>query len=156
MVQPSSRRTLFLLGPQRQNVGPVLTSRKKGLTEPGSLTNTNRILITNRIENRIEKNCLLCILSSVPRALGNRSDHIDIPSTQPQHRSSKGSRRPTKARKPGSFRKRIPIRRMHNRTDKLTLTRQFWIQFEIFLGGCKEWECNKIHKKRFSVDSNAV
>ena len=39
----------------------------------------------------------------LPRALRNRSDHIDIPSTQ--QRSSKGSRRPTKARKPGSFRK---------------------------------------------------
>ena len=41
-------------------------SRKKGLTEPGSLTNTNLILIDNRIENtnRIEKekNCLFCIL----------------------------------------------------------------------------------------------
>ncbi|TYH91273.1 hypothetical protein ES332_A13G106500v1 [Gossypium tomentosum] len=70
-----------------------------------------------------EKNCLFCILSPVPllpRALRNRSDHIDIPSTQ--HRSSKGSRRLTKARKPGSFRKWIPIRRVHNRMDKLTLT----------------------------------
>nr|YP_009627438.1 Ycf15 [Tinospora cordifolia]QCC70904.1 Ycf15 [Tinospora cordifolia]QJF59522.1 Ycf15 [Tinospora sinensis]QJF59534.1 Ycf15 [Tinospora sinensis] len=68
------------------------SSRKKGLTEPGSLTNTNII----------EKNCLFCILSPVPllpRALRNRSDHIDIPSTQ--HRSSKGSRtthQSTKAR----------------------------------------------------------
>ncbi|TYH83836.1 hypothetical protein ES332_D02G158700v1 [Gossypium tomentosum] len=61
-----------------------------------------------------------------------RSDHIDIPSTQ--HRSSKGSRRLTKARKPGSFRKWIPIRRVHNRMDRLTLTRQFEIQFGIFLG----------------------
>lgn len=69
-----------------------------------------------------------------------------IPSTQPQHRSSKGSRRPTKARKPGSFRKRIPIRRMHNRTDKLTLTRQFWIQD--FPWGVKEWECNTIDSYR--------
>lgn len=59
------------------------SSRKKVLTEPGSLTNTNII----------EKNCLFCILSPVlllPRALRNRGDHIDIPSTQ--HRSSKGSR----------------------------------------------------------------
>ncbi|KAH0993551.1 hypothetical protein GBA52_005034 [Prunus armeniaca] len=82
-----------------------------------------------------EKNCLFCILSPVPllpRALRNRSDHIDIPSTQ--HRSLKGSRRPTKARKPGSFRKWIPIRRVHNHMDKLTLTRQFEIQFGIFLG----------------------
>nr|QWK45257.1 Ycf15 [Stephania tetrandra]QWK45258.1 Ycf15 [Stephania tetrandra] len=68
------------------------SSRKKGLTEPGSLTNTNII----------EKNCLFCILSPIPllpRALRNRSDHIDIPSTQ--HRSSKGSRtthQSTKAR----------------------------------------------------------
>lgn len=56
------------------------SSRKKGLTEPGSLTNI------------IEKNCLFCILSPIrllPRALRNRSDHMDIPSTQ--HRSSKGS-----------------------------------------------------------------
>lgn len=116
------------------------SSRKKGLTEPGSLTNTNLIL-TNRIENtdRIEKNCLFCILSPVPllpRALRNRSDHIDIPSTQ--HRSSKGSRRSTKARKPGSFRKCIPIRSVHNRMDKLTLTRQFGIQFGIFLGRYRE------------------
>lgn len=29
----------------------------------------------------------------------------------------------------------MPIRRVHNRMDKLTLTRQFWIQFGIFLGG---------------------
>ncbi|KMS94606.1 hypothetical protein BVRB_017070 [Beta vulgaris subsp. vulgaris] len=37
--------------------------------------------------------------------------------------SSEGSRRPTKARKQRSFRKWIPIRRVHNRRDKLTLTR---------------------------------
>ncbi|KAH1064838.1 hypothetical protein J1N35_029825 [Gossypium stocksii] len=60
-------------------------------------------------------------VSLLPRALRNRSDHIDIPSTQ--HRSSKGYRRLTKARKPGSFRKWIPIRRVHNHMDKLTLTR---------------------------------
>jgi len=72
-------------------------------------------------------------LATAGFTLRNRSDHIDIPSTQ--HRSSKGSRRPTKARKPGSFRKWIPIRRVHNRMDKLTLTRQFgMIQFGIFLG----------------------
>ena len=111
------------------------SSRKKGLTKPGSLTNTNLIETTNRIE----KNCLFCILSPVPllpRALRNQSDHIDIPSTQ--HRSSKGSRRPTKARKPESFRKWIPIRRVHNRMDKLTLTRPFGIQFDIFLGRYRE------------------
>ncbi|KAJ4700096.1 30S ribosomal protein S12-B, chloroplastic [Melia azedarach] len=56
----------------------------------------------------------------------------------PKGRSSKGSRRPTKARKPGSFRKWIPIRRVHNRMDKLTLTRQFGIQFGIFLGRYRE------------------
>lgn len=63
--------------------GANSSSRKKGLAEPGSLTNTNII----------EKNCLFCILSPIPllpRALRNWSDHIDIPSTQ--HRSSKGSR----------------------------------------------------------------
>ena len=90
--------------------------------------------------NIIEKNCTFCILSPVillPRALRNRSDHKDIPSTQ--HRSSKGFRRPTKARKPGAIRKWIPIRRVHNRMDKLTLTRQFvMIQFGIFLG--RYWE----------------
>nr|GEU59267.1 ribulose-1,5-biphosphate carboxylase/oxygenase large subunit, chloroplastic [Tanacetum cinerariifolium] len=69
-------------------------------------------------------------------ALRNRSDYIDIPSAQ--HRSSKGSRRPTKARKPGSFRKWIPIRRVHNCMDKLTLTRQFRIQFDIFLERYRE------------------
>ncbi|GFP98921.1 photosystem ii d2 protein [Phtheirospermum japonicum] len=46
---------------------------------------------------------------------------IDIPS--PQHRSSNGPRRPTKVPKPGSFRKGIPIQRVHNCIDKLTLTR---------------------------------
>ncbi|KAF4366423.1 hypothetical protein G4B88_003135 [Cannabis sativa] len=46
------------------------------------------------------------------------SDHIDIPSTQ--HRSSKGSRRPTRARKPGSFRKWIPIRRVHTKSAFLS------------------------------------
>jgi len=119
--------------------GANSSSRKKGLTKPGSLTNTNIIEILIEKTNRIEKNCLFCILSPVPllpRALRNRSDYIDIPSTQ--HRSSKGSRRPTKARKPGSFRKWIPIRRVHNRMDKLTLTRQFGIQFEIFLGRYRE------------------
>ncbi|MBA0698463.1 hypothetical protein Goari_000174, partial [Gossypium aridum] len=66
-----------------------------------------------------------------------------IPSTQ--HRSSKGSRKLTKARKSGSFRKWIHIQRVHNRMDKLTLTRQFGIQFEIFLWGIsKEFECNNI------------
>lgn len=118
---------------KKWRTGANSSSRKKGLTEPGSLTNTK----TNT--NIIEKSCLFCILSPVPllpRALRNRSDHIDIPSTQ--HRSSKGSRRPTKARKPGSFRKWIPIRRVHNRMDKLTLTRQFGIQFGIFLGRYRE------------------
>ena len=55
------------------------SSRRKGPTEPRSLTNTNII----------EKNYLFCILSPIPllsRALRNRWDHIDIPSTQ--HRSS--------------------------------------------------------------------
>ena len=110
-------------------IGTNSSSRKKGLTEPGSLTNTNII----------EKNCLFCILPPVPLlppALRNRSDHIDIPSTQ--HRSSKGSRRLTKARKPGSFRKWIPIRRVHNRMDKLTLTRQFGIQFGSEVSG-RNW-----------------
>lgn len=99
--------------------GANSSSRKKGLAEPRSLTKTNLILIenTNRIEIEL-------------------SFHIDIPSTQ--HRSSKGSRRPTNARKPGSFRKWIPIRRVHNRMDKLTLTRQFGIQFGIFLGEYRE------------------
>ena len=75
------------------------------------------------------------ISHSEPRALRNRSDHIDIPSTQ--HRSSKGSRtthQSTKAR----IRKLIPISRVHNRMDKLTLTRQFWIQLGIFFGGYRE------------------
>ncbi|MFQ6668055.1 hypothetical protein Gotur_033854 [Gossypium turneri] len=44
--------------------------------------------------------------------------------------------------------------------DKLTLTRQFGIQFEIFLGGIsKELECNNIgsyRRKRFCIDSNVV
>ncbi|XVF84742.1 hypothetical protein PTKIN_Ptkin17bG0062800 [Pterospermum kingtungense] len=84
----------------------------------------------------------------LPRALLNRLDHMDIPSTQ--HRSSKGSWRLTKARKPGSFRKWIPIRRVYNRMDKLTLTRQFGIQFGIFLGGInKELECNNIDSYRY-------
>nr|QKY75400.1 Ycf15 [Barnadesia lehmannii]QKY75413.1 Ycf15 [Barnadesia lehmannii] len=42
-VQSSSRRAPFLLGPQRQNVGLASSSRKKGLTKPGSLTKTNLI-----------------------------------------------------------------------------------------------------------------
>ncbi|KAF1876685.1 hypothetical protein Lal_00031494 [Lupinus albus] len=47
-----------------------------------------------------KSNCLFCILYLVPlqpRALRNRTDHIDISLTQ--LRSLKGSRRPTKARK---------------------------------------------------------
>ena len=141
--------------------GANSSSRKKGLTKSGSLTNTN-LINTNLIYNRkIEKNCLFCILSPVPllpRALRNRSDYIDIPSTQ--YRSSKGSRRPTKVRKPGSFRKRIPIQRVHNRMDKLTLTRQFGIQIRDFLGRYREGigmeEYRFIQKKRFSIDSNTV
>ncbi|MFQ6658617.1 hypothetical protein Gotur_027799 [Gossypium turneri] len=44
--------------------------------------------------------------------------------------------------------------------DKLTLTCQFGIQFEIFLRGIrKELECNNIdsyRRKRFSVNTNAI
>ena len=117
--------------------GANSSSRKKVLIEPRSLTNTN--IIENA--NIIEKNFSVYFprfrcyrgLYAIDRII---SDHIDIPSTQ--HRSSKGSRRPTKARKPGSFRKRIPIRRVHNRMDKLTLTRQFGIRFGIFLGRYRE------------------
>nr|YP_010744669.1 hypothetical chloroplast RF15 [Begonia grandis]YP_010744681.1 hypothetical chloroplast RF15 [Begonia grandis]WET58060.1 hypothetical chloroplast RF15 [Begonia grandis]WET58072.1 hypothetical chloroplast RF15 [Begonia grandis] len=68
MLQSSSRRAPFLLGPQCRT-GANSSSRKKELTEPRSLTNTNRI----------EKNCLFCILSPVPllpRALRNQSDRI--------------------------------------------------------------------------------
>jgi len=135
MLQSSSRwAPLYPRSTETKcRTGANSSSRKKGLTEPRSLTNTNENA------NIIEKNCRFCILSPVPllpRALRNRSDHIDIPSTQ--HRSLKGSRRPTKARKPGSFRKWIPIRRVHNRMDKLTLTRQFRIQFEIFLERYRE------------------
>ncbi|KAK7376250.1 hypothetical protein VNO78_34836 [Psophocarpus tetragonolobus] len=93
--------------------GANSSSRKKGLAEPRSLTKTNFILIEIEL-----------------------SFHIDIPSTQ--HRSSKGSRRPTNARKPESFIKWIPIRRVHNRMDKLTLTRQFGIQLGIFLRRYRE------------------
>ncbi|MFQ6660104.1 hypothetical protein Gotur_028722, partial [Gossypium turneri] len=76
----------------------------------------------------------------LPRALRNRSDHIDILSTQ--YNSSKGSRRLTKVRKLGSFKKWIPIQRVHN----YTLTRQFRIQLEIFLESIiKELECNDIN-----------
>jgi hypothetical protein len=109
------------------------SSRKKGLTKPGSLTKTNLIENTNRIE--------MSFLYTFPGSVATAGF------TQPiglyrypfnKHRSSKGSRRPTKARKPESFRKWIPIRRVHNRMDKLTLTRQFGIQFEIFLG--RYWE----------------
>ena len=127
------------LGPQRKKVGRAgakNTSRKKELIEPGSLRGSLTYSKTNT--NLIEQNYLFCILSPVPllpRALRNRSDHIDIPSTQ--HRSSKGSRtihQSTKAR----IRKLIPISRVHNRMDKLTLTRQFWIQLGIFLGRYQE------------------
>nr|WGU20739.1 hypothetical chloroplast RF15 [Eomecon chionantha]WGU20810.1 hypothetical chloroplast RF15 [Eomecon chionantha] len=66
MVQSSSRGAP--LSPRstekKCRTGAKSSSRKKGLTEPGSLTNTNRI----------EKNCLFCILSPVPllpRALRN-------------------------------------------------------------------------------------
>lgn len=95
LLQGFSHRTiLFPTSPpsprsteRKCRAGANSSSRKKGLTEPGSLTNTNLI----------EKNCLFCILSPVlllPRAWRNRSDHIGIPSTQ--HRSSFWSRRPTK------------------------------------------------------------
>ena len=123
MVYSSSRRAPLLLGPKCGTVANS-SSRKKGLTKPGSLTNTNRIENTN-----IKELSFLYTFRGCYRGLYA----IDrrIPSTQ--HRSSKGSRRPTKVRKPGSFRKRIPIRRVHNRMDKLTLTRQFAIQFEILV-----------------------
>uniref|UniRef100_A0A6N2K292 Ribosomal protein S12 n=1 Tax=Salix viminalis TaxID=40686 RepID=A0A6N2K292_SALVM len=73
--------------------------------------------------------------------------HVKI-SFVTQHKSLKGSRRPTKARKPGSFRKWIPIRRVHNRMDKLTLTRQFG---RFSLGGVgKELELDE--GRSFSTD----
>ena len=116
--------------------GAKNSSRKKGLIEPGSLRGSLTYTKTN--SNLIEKNYFFCILSPVPllpRALRNRSDHIDIPSTQ--HRSSKGSRTIHQSTK-ASIRKLIPISRVHNRMDKLTLTRQFWIQLGIFFGGYRE------------------
>ncbi|MBA0605992.1 hypothetical protein Godav_018518 [Gossypium davidsonii] len=62
-----------------------------------------------------KRTVFFCIIFPVPlllRALRNRSDHIDISSTQ--DRSSKRSRRLTKVQKLGFFRKWIPIRRVHN------------------------------------------
>jgi hypothetical protein len=114
------------------------SSRKKGLTKPGSLTNTNLIENTKNT-NRIEKNCLFCILSPVPllpRALRNRSDYIDIPSTNIGHRKDLGD--PPKHESQNLSENGFLFERVHNRMDKLTLTRQFGIQFEIFLGGYRE------------------
>jgi|GEM_PF-3618178 hypothetical protein len=84
--------------------GAKNSSRKKGLIEPGSLRGSLTYTKTNT--NLIEKNYLFCILSPVPflpRALRNRSDDIDIPSTQ--HRSSKGSRTTHQSTKARIFRK---------------------------------------------------
>nr|KJB30982.1 hypothetical protein B456_005G170700 [Gossypium raimondii] len=67
--------------------------------------------VVDLLASLMKKNCLFCILSPIPllpRDLCNRSDHIDIPSTQ--HKSLKGSRRLTKVRKPRSLKKWIPIR----------------------------------------------
>lgn len=53
-------------------------------------------------------------------------DRIDIPS--PQQRSLKASRKPPKHESQDLSENGIPIRRAHNRMDKLTLTRRFWIE----------------------------
>lgn len=97
--------TLFPLSPRstekKYRTGTNSSSRKKGLTEPGQLTNTNII----------EKNCLFCIgsVATVPRALRNGSDHIDKIPLQHNIGHRKDLGRLTKARKPESFRKWIPI-----------------------------------------------
>lgn len=90
---------------KKYRTGTNSSSRKEGLTEPGQLTNTN-IIEKNRKEiiekNRKELSFLYTFpgsVATVPRALRNGSDHMDIPSTQ--HRSSKRSRtthQSTKAR----------------------------------------------------------
>ena len=101
--------------------GANSSSRKKGLTEPGQLTNTNIIE-----KNRKELSFLYTFpgsVATVPRALRNGSDHIDIPSTQ--HRSSKRSRTTHQSTKARIFQKMDSylIWRVHNRMDKLTPTR---------------------------------
>jgi len=77
---------------------------------------------------RIEMSFLYTFPGSVAttRALCNQLDYIANPSTSIGYRKDLGD--PAKHER--YFRKWIP--RMHNRMDKLTLTRQFEIQFEIF------------------------
>jgi len=55
-----------------------------------------------------------------------------------QHRSLKGSSTTHQSTKARIFQKVDSFSRVHNRMDKLTLTRQFWIQLGIFLGRYRE------------------
>ena len=55
-----------------------------------------------------------------------------------QHRSLKGSSTTHQSTKARIFQKVDSFSRVHNRMDKLTLTRQFWIQLGIFIGRYRE------------------
>lgn len=106
---------------KKYRTGTNSSSRKKGPTEPEQLTNTNIIE-----KNRKELSFLYTFpgsVATVPRALRNGSDHIDIPSTQ--HRSSKRSRTTHQSTKARIFQKMDSylIWKVHNRMDKLTPTR---------------------------------
>lgn len=124
----------FSTGPQKQDIGLVPAVHQFII---GERTHRARSL-TNQIKN----NFLFRILSPAisiairgPYAVDQIISQIDMDIYLPQHRSSKWSwTTPTKARKPGSFIKLIPvqIRTVYNHMDKLTLTRQFRIQFVIW------------------------
>lgn len=119
----------FSTGPQKQDIGLVPAVHQFII---GERTHRARSL-TNQIKN----NFLFRILSPAisiairgPYAVDQIISQIYIYILQ--HRSSKWSwTTPTKARKPRSLMKLIParIRTVYNHMDKLTLTRQFRIQF---------------------------
>uniref|UniRef100_A0A6N2M1J4 Ribosomal protein S12 n=1 Tax=Salix viminalis TaxID=40686 RepID=A0A6N2M1J4_SALVM len=113
-------------------------------------TSVERMIHSDRHESPTPLNCQnpCCIFERGGFLLGPQRQNVGLISFVTQHKSLKGSRRPTKARKPGSFRKWIPIRRVHNRMDKLTLTRQFG---RFSLGGVgKELELDE--GRSFSTD----
>lgn len=121
----------FFPVPQKRNVGLMPSVHHRRKDSPS--------------QDLIEKNCLFCRLSLALLLFAGLAQSIR--SISLQHRSSKWSRTThanrTKARKPRSFIKLIPIRTVHNRMDKLTLTRQFWIQFVIWFGGMIYWDIKK-------------
>uniref|UniRef100_A0A6N2ND82 Small ribosomal subunit protein uS7 domain-containing protein n=1 Tax=Salix viminalis TaxID=40686 RepID=A0A6N2ND82_SALVM len=135
---------------RKTHIGIIRLELMTSTTSRQRFTSVERMIHSDRHESPTPLNCQnpCCIFERGGFLLGPQRQNVGLISFVTQHKSLKGSRRPTKARKPGSFRKWIPIRRVHNRMDKLTLTRQFG---RFSLGGVgKELELDE--GRSFSTD----